>query len=402
MLSNFLAITIWAISGIGPRGVDAFHNYGLNDEVDEIVNHLDNFSSSMRVTLENAKKFYPSRVENACLLFDKNGVEPFAYLDFDDNNGYAVLANGMEMPWFCPIGQITQSNLTKSCFCRGKGIVVDTDKIILDFLRVGNYSGQESDAIESGKIIDPLKYVKDRYGDGWDYEGNYLPYWNVFHRQDEFSIYAKEENDGTIIYENNCLLASIYEILDYWRYAGYLPSLTSGYVSSSPLEDWFYSSLMKETNSSGKARYSVCHSSVPTMYKIVRDWFRDNDSYVFGPASASKATSFIQSFNSQYGLSMTSRLMDSWDVRADIASSAKAPSKMYIWNQRYGDYGSHSMPVWGAFIFQKTSGWWIFSHTDYVNLMRVNDNYVEYERYIDMTAYENEHPCSGSFIEIAR
>jgi hypothetical protein len=47
---------------------------------------------------------------------------------------------------------------------------------------------------------------------------------------------------------------------------------------------------------------------------------------------------------------------------------------------------AHAMPVVGYQTYSKTSGWWIFQHTDYVTLLGVNDNVYPEKRYVDFTS----------------
>jgi hypothetical protein len=383
-------------------------SFSLGDEVALVQHDFASFARAMAAA-NKEDGFFATSIEKIIYFFDLKKEERFAYLDFDGDNGYAVLASKLEMPAFCSKGQLAISSNTNIFYDREMGFVTISESGGLDKLdgvgsnyplKTGAYAGQEAGANGSGKIIDPITYVEARYGSGWTYTANYTPSWNAFPVQRNYSIYQKHGDDGTLTFEGNCLLASLYEVIDYYRYSGVFPLLPSSYVNCNPQADSFYWSLMNERTMTGAPRYSVVHQTLPAVYKTIRDWFRDNDAYRFDLATVSRGVDCVHYLSEHYGIALTSRQLFSWNYESDIRDSINTRYRMYVWNEADGTYSAHSMPVCGTFRFQKTSGWWIFTHTDTVNLIRVADNYVESERFIDLSAYQNEFPNSGSFIEV--
>lgn len=383
----------------------------FKEEVQTLSDQASDFGAAMRRKIPTASNFYPLGLRSVYFLSDPNGGERFAYVDFKGTEGCAVLSPNWEMPYFIPSGHVDSTLFQKGdvYFDRERGFLqeapsdADDESTNLRSLeQSGTYGGQESGAEGCGKIIDPTAYVTSRYGAGWASTFAITPDWSSFHVQSEFSIYKRRLSSGQYEYEGNCLLASLYEVFDYYRSIGVCSTYPSDLIASNPEADLFYWGFMSETTENGYPLYAVYRNSVPRLYKVIRDYFRDHDSYSFGPATISKSIDLVNYLNGRYGSTFSCQQLTSWNYDNDIKASIPEAVSLYIWNETYGTYPEHSMPVCGATQFSKTTGWWIFSHTDYVNLIRVNDNLVNQARYVDLTAYQNEYPNSGSFIKISQ
>ena len=411
MLSSLALIVLASFSETGPSLAPLTVPEDFKEEVQALSTQVSDFGAAMRRIIPTASNFYPLGLRSAYFLSDPNGGERFAYVDFKGTEGCAVLSPNWEMPCFIPNGHIDPALFQKGTvyFDRERGFLQETppeaDAGSTNprlFQQSGTYGGQESGAEGCGKIIDPTAYVASRYGTGWIPTSAFTPDWSSFHAQSEFSIYKRRLSSGQYEYENNCLLASLYEAFDYYRSIGVCSAYPSDVVASNPEADLFYSGFMSETTNDGHPLYAVYHNSEPRLYKVIRDYFRDHDSYSFGPATISKSINLVTYLNGRYGSTFSCQQLTSWNYDNDIKASIPEAMSLYIWNETYGTYPEHSMPVCGTAQFSKTTGWWLFSHTDYVNLIRVNDNLVNQARYIDLTAYQNEYPNSGSFIKISR
>jgi len=386
--------------------------YSADETASFIASNFSYFASMVRENVQNGASFSASYVENKIDIALTKTLEAAVYLDFDGENGYAVVGKNLEIYKVVVSGQLvfdlTRGDLVYSLY-DGLGYSrtdVPFDPIgsgaVYDWTSAQNgthYAGQETGAEGSGKIVRPSEYVTAKYGSGFEnYEIRALPNW-YFEIQKSFSLYAKRNEDGTTSYEGNCLLASLYKSLDYIRSSrGY--SLPSDTVFSNLSNDSFYTSFMSQMTGDGHNRYSVYHTSCPHLYKEIRDYFRDNDSYTFESAHPSKAGDCIAAINTLNGTTFTSAMVTNWSFESEVESPITNINRYMIWNQVYGTYPNHSMPVVGYTLFRKTTGWWIFAHTDYVKLMEVNDNFIDQERYIDLNAYKNEDGGVGSFFAI--
>ena len=105
------------------------------------------------------------------------------FLDFDNENGYAVVGNDYVLLDFVTLGdspymEIESETYYYSCVAGyyylsgNEYISVEADNNVDEnyFYKHNNtkhYNGQESDAKGCGKIKNPTEYVKDKYGNGW-------------------------------------------------------------------------------------------------------------------------------------------------------------------------------------------------------------------------------------------
>jgi hypothetical protein len=389
-------------------------DYSCEETVAFIESNFDYFRLAMRGNAPDASSFDASYIEEEIVMGLTDSSEEAAYLDFDGDNGYAVIGKNLEVFLLVPTGQIVvDASRGSLIYSRYDGLGYTRSGIPFEPLgeeassfdwtgaQSGtHYAGQESGAEGSGKIIRPVEYVAAKYGSGYEnYEIRVLQSW-YFQTQKVFSLYARRNDDGTTSYEGNCLLASLYKNLDYIR-STRSASLPSDTVQANLSNDSFYASFMSQTTSDGYPRYSVYHSECPRLYKEIRDYFRDNDSYTFDSAHPSKASDCVAYINGLHATAFTTTLVTSWSFENEVEAAINNIQKYQIWNQVYGTYPNHSMPVVGYSLFRKTTGWWIFTHTDYVKLMGVNDNLIDQERFIDLGAYQSEDGSVGSFVSIA-
>lgn len=358
--------------------------------------HLDNPLKATRVEAETSVLLYPD-------------LRPAVLLDLDGQNGYLLLGEGGEVVaiqptgdpnWDLVNGQLAYSRLD------GFGILnasqrytpFSTQKTFLDLSALfGSYSGQESNDNGEGRIVDRVSYVADRYGtdfintDGFDSSD-----WG-FETQSECSLYQKNFSDGSVAYENNCVPYSLYRSLAYLgSLKGVsLPTDSSDYYVGG---DSFYASYMAQRNEAGNPLYSIYQRHLPILYQNIRSYFVQYDNYSFGGSHPSAMSGCVSSLAARYGVSLSGALVSGLSFDNDVipAFAANASPLALIWNPSSGSYANHSMSVTGYQIYSKTSGWWIFTPTDYVNLLQVNDGYSSSARYIDMTAYQASYGNVGS------
>ena len=123
------------------------------------------------------EKRFPITIDECGNVYD--GV----FLDFDNENGYAVVGNDYVLLDFVTLGdspymEIESETYYYSCVAGyyylsgNEYISVEADNNVDEnyFYKHNNtkhYNGQESDAKGCGKIKNPTEYVKDKYGNGW-------------------------------------------------------------------------------------------------------------------------------------------------------------------------------------------------------------------------------------------
>jgi hypothetical protein len=361
----------------------------------------------IRTTFPNANTFMASSVEDyfQVPLISKNAS--VVCFDFDGDNGFLVadysraylFASKGSMPFtrdpsliFSPIdgfGSIDSWGNFSSLYSA-------------DFLpsqeRFGHYEGQEADAEGYGKIIDEFAYVNSRYGDGYQLSSeDALPNW-PYTQQSNFSIYQKTTASGERKLENNCVPASIYEVLKYFQVERSKP-FPADFQTFNPETDPFYSSDLFQPNSQGES-YQIIRTNLPSLYLQIRRWFVDNDQYFFDGCHPAKITDCVESLFRGYEVGMSTTSFSTISFEQDILNNVRSGNTILLWNSVSDTYGFHTMPITGCSLFSKTTGWWIFQHTDYVKLVRLNDNLVPSPRYLDFNQYSLSS-IGGSFDKIS-
>jgi hypothetical protein len=208
------------------------------------------------------------------------------------------------------------------------------------------------------------------------------------------------ELDSGLFHYINCVPFSLYKTLQY-RNSTLGLGLPANNCVVSPQSDPLFLSLSSQFNSDGSPKYSLFHITVPTLYQVVRLNFLQNGFLTFDIGSNSGILPCVNYLNNRFSLSLTCDRITGISFESDVISLMTSFSPSLIWSPTYGTYAGHAMPITGYKVFSKTTGWWIFSHTDYVKFLALNDNYSPSVRYTDLTAYQNEYGLDGTTFKIS-
>lgn len=107
------------------------------------------------------------------------------FLDFDDDNGYAVVGNDYNFLDFVTKGESPYAEIkSESYYFSAVGgyfymqdgeylnVIEENntdDSFVYDCVMSKTYDGQESEQTVCGKIVEPDKYVNAKYGGGWSW-----------------------------------------------------------------------------------------------------------------------------------------------------------------------------------------------------------------------------------------
>lgn len=172
------------------------------------------------------------------------------YLDFDVDNGYAVVGNDYDFLDFSQSGDLEYlKDLEVVLFSEYDGFVYETkngfarydvtyaDEEYWNDVELGRYyTGQKQDKGEgAGRITNPDAYIKDRYGSGFSLETNkrLTGYKNV--TQNSYNNYTKDGKG-----EGNCTLSAMLGIMQYLRDYKGMSKLPSTTIAIDPTKDSFY------------------------------------------------------------------------------------------------------------------------------------------------------------------
>jgi hypothetical protein len=349
------------------------------------------FRKGIVSSLPEAADFSAEGVENLSELIDVSSGRSYCLVDFSSSCGYTILGADFDMLGFASFGNFdysaVSSGFSSTFVSFGNGYHPFSSHRA--FLR--NAPVMKTKIAYSG--IDSLtSYVTGKYGNGFSSKTIQCVSGWSYNKDSDFSVYLERKNNCASLFdEDNCYLASIYKSL-LWAKGTYSSKGYSVFPASEASvgpSDFFYSSLMAEKTAQGESRYILQHTQVPEMYYDIRFYFIYNSAYRTGPAQISIGPSCIAGLNARYNTKMTSNLSTDFSFESEIVDACdKGLARGYVWTPTGGDYLNHSMNVVGYALFQKTSGWWIFQHTDKVYLALVDDGYQGKMSAVDFTELE--------------
>ncbi len=369
-----------------------------------VKQNLSEFVSEMKNASNNYASFAASSIEFEAEVPSRDGLETYYLLDFDKENGHALFGDNLELLSFEPEGQLASlKQEAHLVYDRRQGFFINEEGVAKPMstssaLGDGWFGAGEDGLDSNGAIVDLPRYLKTKFN-GEDYNTSntqyLLPFWS-FMVQRDYAWYFRNNDDGTSTYEGNCLSASIYFIFHYLASVRDFP-LQENVWSFNPAEDDpLYSTFSSEKTSSGKPRYTVNVSNYPIMYKTIRNTFIELGGYTFDGCKLTVVPELITNYLSVYFEdNYKGEILSSWSFDDMYNQLKKSAGSMYIWNQTSGRYNNHSMPVIGASSYYKTTKTWIFSHTEYADIIMVNDNYTTFLHYVDLKT------VSGSLLRIS-
>lgn len=375
----------------------------LNEDITDIID-CDCISVSTYIE-DNLSTFvseynlnYPEDEWKASYIEDKKTVtdidsdEQYYYLDFDADNGYAIVGNEYNLIDFSTNGDLSYTKEVDSLLWRKyDGFIYKNDS---QYLRYSanymteeelaqysfNYNGKISNDYSTGSdcIINIPLYLVSRYkgGDEWYYsneESNFLDgYQNVY--QDDF---AKGEG--------NCTLSAYYGIFQYLRDYKNLTELPRETITN---DDGFeipeiYSHILNCAKEYGYEKNSIPWTSIN-----MASWGKNALKEMGYPSKRNK--SYIHMFLT-------------WSFDEQVVKNINAGYPI-MWNQARGNYGCHSMIVKGYETYKRERKWWFIRWAEKKHFIVINDNWTkEYpSTYIDFDGYANDYLNEGfgTFVSI--
>lgn len=426
---SIIALLVAVLSATGSVGVNEnnIQEYLAGDSVsvsDFIEENFTTFVSKYNDSAE--EEWQASYVENRFMItIDECGVEyQGVFLDFDLDNGYAVVGNEYEFLDFATDGFSPYESIESTSYYfstvggyyylqNDKYVSIKEDNnaaenFIYDNIATKHYDGQEANQKGCGKIIDTDKYVKSKYGSGWKLDRNKsLPMKG--YAQWDLSCYRKHiiEKDALSSYtssEGSCWVISAYNVLQYmadnhWKDMPHQTDMVT--YTSSKDEPNIYSKYFdsKGNNKSKLLYYNNKKSSVheyflvgntrrfPKLYTTVRKHVDSKYKQVNDGGSIYNTSEIIEYTAKYYNHKVNAKKHVSWGLYADKGTKKLDNNYPLLWSTSSGTYGSHTMAVCGYKYYSKTSGWWIFKVTSYKLFYELRDGHSTDPRFYDISGH---------------
>lgn len=395
-----------------------------------IEENLETFVSEYNNTVSDGNYLSASMVEFSSVINLVEDNNYGVYIDFDNDNGYLVATGDYNIYELQVEGDLdylrTEKNIWYS-YLDGFLYMDDAESLqrFIDpeeknalsafHFRSENVLSNQSNQIYEGQSeagdgeIDPTKikdYVADRYPD-YQYVTHVQKLSSTFTYTNQFnsSYYRKSDTDkdgnviGFVWSEGNCVLNSMYSLINNWSDCGYLtniPKTTDTMnVRSRILSEALYevygrgivrsgSSTSKSTASSGdtevayykwEVNYATYVENMPKLYSEIRNYAVDVKGYT--PESGyniGDVPSTIQYVtNTLHKNSITIKTTSSI---SDVLTYVENGKACYMSINGSSTYGNHGVSLIGYYKYSYKSGWWIFSSTKYAYFYEIADNWT--------------------------
>jgi len=399
-----LLIAVLRVNGINDVNAENIENYVKSDcdavsnfIVDNLLIFVDKYNQVSEI------EWLASSVEAKSIVFDIDTNEKYIYLDFDKDNGYALVGNQYNFLEFSPSGDLLYTKTKDILYWSNiDGFVYEENG---EFLRCGtkylseedlynyefNYDGKADSQFSDGSdvIKNIPSYLSSRYGGDWYYDINnsniIKNYVDVYQR--DYAIYDNSEG--------NCTLSAFYGIFRYLRDYKNLKNLPTSFCNVNTSTDSF------------KNDHTVTRTVVPELYAKIREsamnygyttnstWWTSATMARWGNEALGNMGYKSDWYNSYVYMYLT------WSFKAQVVKNIDAGYPV-MWNQGRGNYSGHSMVVKGYKTYKQGHSFWFIKWSDSKHFMEMNDNWAGTgsSTYIDFDGYSNDliHEGFGTFV----
>lgn len=401
-----LLLTIFASNGI--EGVDEnnIENYLSRDCISVssfIEDNLTTFVSTYNESADN--QWGASSVENKIKVINTDSLEQYMYLDFNEDNGYALVGNNYDFLDFSISGDLDYIKNSDFLFWNeydgfvyeenGEFLRYDTKYLTEDELSnyTFNYEGKASSEYSNGSdvIVNIPKYLKSRYGGDWYVDNNasntLTNYKSVY--QNDYAIY-----DGS---EGNCTLSAFYGIFQYLRDYKNFKNLPTGNTTIDTTKDSFNSGHVVTRTIVPEIYAKIREKAINYNYTVKSDAWTSITMARWGNEALASMGYKSDWYNSYVYMYVT------WSFKAQVVKNIDSGYPV-MWNQTRGNYSDHSMVVKGYKTYKKDHKIWFIKWSESKHFMEMNDNWrsTGSTTYIDFDGYSNDliHEGFGTFVVV--
>ena len=344
------------------------------------------------------------------------------FLDFNDDNGYAVLGDKYMFYDFVLNGESPYFNIdaneyyyanNKYFYKNDSSEIIDVNEEEYAQLFCGTVDdGHSNKDTGCGKIVDVDKYLNYHYGSGYSLVSQNSLNMKGY-RQYELSVYYENEiidNKKIPCSESNCWAVSAYNLLQYLQQTRMpnMPSENDTYRYSAT--DWelrifqnyydveigHHGRIVSTKNRTEKLNYGdgqTCYrieaertKNFSRLWGEIRKYCNDKWGKI-NYGMLIETSEIIEVIAKKYGYNIDAKEHYDWAYYCSSGCKEIDQGKPILWSTLNGTYGSHTMAVCGYKTFEKKTGWWIFQTVDTKVFYELRDGHVSYPRYYDMSGH---------------
>ena len=391
----------------------------LNPDCDSVFNYIDNnflyFVNEYNKTVTDDSYFNASYVENHFdILVNVDGDnQKGIFIDFDKDNGYALLIDNYEFLDFKIVGKSPYYDIDLNCkhvytnnnyhYINNKNEAVPTsediisDNLINQTYRNKIYDGQTHSG--SSTITDLDKYVYDYYGDGWSLCKSFENTRKNILNQSDLSCYLQHNNEGLTSSEGNCWLVSAYNILQQFQYKNKdLPKYFETIYYNPKVEETetYHKYFDKNDNNisdkldNGIFEYELNpNTAFPILYTKIRKYaLNDKKLNIESGQTAFKTCNLVQEVASLYDMLIMANTHFNWKLYIYPLIKNLDDGYPLLWPTSTDTYGAHTMIVVGYSKYEKRERTFLwFYKTRHKIFYQIIDGWNREPVYYDMNRH---------------
>ena len=410
---------ILAQNGI-ETSVDTYLSDDPYEVKDFIAKNFDKFSTEVNRNSELEWKAKKIDTVLPITIVDLGEKKTGILLDFDKDNGYAVLGNKFTFYDFKLFGDSPYDGITSDeyYFNNGEYYYGENQIPVNSYKNYDQYflSGETDDGHKDlssgcGEIINVDKYLNYHYGSDYtlvrenslDMQGKTQGYLSIY-------VHNRIEN-GQIkaSTEANCWAASAFNALQYLQKTKLqkLPKESNKVmydpaVSEPRIYDDYYEKVVNSNSTityknitslltveNGKQRYEyeeIKDKMIPKLWVDIRKYCNDKWAKI-NYGMLIETSEIIEVIGNKYGYNLDAVEHYNWQYYMYDGFAEIDKGIPLIWSTSSGTYGSHTMVACGYKCFQKMTGWWIFQSVDTKVFYELRDGWNDYPTYFDMSGH---------------
>lgn len=399
-------VLLFGLNQVSFASADSSSDTCIDGESENVSNfiesHFSTFVDEYNMSSEN--NWQATSIEDRKSVIDIDTEEEYIYLDFNEDNGYAIVGNDYNLVDFSTTGDLSYTKEVDTLYWSSyDGFVYIEEEEYLRYNanyltedELNDYAFKYDGKVESYEnwsdvIKDIPVYLTSRYGGDW-----YIDNKNSKTLTNYVDVYQKDNAiyDGS---EGNCTLSAYFGIFQYLRDNKNFKNLPTGKVKVNVSDDTFGKGHKAENDEVDAIYAKIRESAMDYNYTTESDTWTSINMARWGNEALASMGYSSRWFRHYIYMCLT------WTFRSQVVKNINDGYPV-MWNQARGNYSNHSMVVKGYKTYKKDHRFWFIKWSESKHFIMMNDNWKETPEttYIDFDGYSNDliNEGFGTFVVV--
>lgn len=396
---------LFGLNQVSYKTSDSGSDTYLDGDCESISNFIESYLSTFvdEYNIAEEDNWQATSIEDKKTVIDIDTEEEYIYLDFNDENGYAIVGNDYNLIDFSTTSDLSYTKDVDTLYwSEFDGFVyVEGEEYLrynANYLtedELNDYAFKYEGKVESFENwSDAIKnipsYLTSRYGGDW-----YIDNKNSKSLTNYVDVY---QNDNAIYYgEGNCTLSAYFGIFQYLRDNKNFKNLPTGTVKVDVSDDTFSEGHTVKNDEVDAIYAKVREAAMNYNYTTESDAWTSTTMARWGNEALASMGYNSKWFRHYIYMCLT------WTFRSQVVKNIDDGYSV-MWNQARGNYSNHSMVVKGYKTYKKDHRFWFIKWSESKHFMVINDNWdnTPETTYIDFDGYSNDliNEGFGTFVVV--